>query len=65
MQLPYNSEHPLQHIMQAVVNRFSRVKNWILEILENFADFKQEFKIEPIPKLGYWKVRGLAAGIRY
>jgi hypothetical protein len=64
---PYNEDLPYSHILQSVVEKYPRVHQWMTTLLVDFIDWRKSFKFRQLPKpvLGYWKIRGLAAAIRY
>ena len=66
----YNDEHEMCHILQSIVERYPRVAGYTATMLKDFKFWRSTFKF-PVestnskPRLGYWKIRGLAAAMRY
>ena len=64
----YNDQHEMCHILQAIVERYPRVVGYAGRMLKDFKFWKSTYKLpkkNEKPRLGYWKIRGLAAAIRY
>jgi hypothetical protein len=64
----YNDEFSLCHILQSVIERYPRVAAYLSRCMQDFRFWKSTYKLpsnDTRPTLGYWKIRGMAAALRY
>jgi glutathione S-transferase len=64
----WNDEFELCHILQSIVERYPKVKKYVDTLLATFKFWLDSYSLKkPNTRVvvGYWKIRGLAASMRY